>query len=339
MQLDQLLDNDESLSMANCKENFNGTLPVYAMPQPDLIAVRLKALHHKLETRIKEPAVIHIFYGRQWWRFAAAAVLLFVSCLFWMNYKWTGKPTETAKLLRKQAPVINHPVINHIINQADTVMTILLQDSSIVKLYPKSTISFEEPFKSVQRNINLSGKAVFKVAKNKQRPFTVFAGRFATTALGTAFMIDSWKNNNIVVKLFEGKVVIKATGKLNIPWHDAYLIPGQQLAFNCIVNKYQVSPFSVKRSLLAGSNTIVEKEYNKKGLLVFQNEPLKEIFARLKRLYNLKCDYSEADLKGLFFTGTFSPTDKIENIFTIICDINGLACQREGNSIIIIKKI
>ena len=69
------------------------------------------------------------------------------------------------------------------------------------------------PFQNNKREIYLEGEAYFKVAKDKTKPFTVFAGALATTALGTQFRITAKKNTpgNITVKLFTGKVAIRSS--------------------------------------------------------------------------------------------------------------------------------
>ena len=42
-----------------------------------------------------------------------------------------------------------------------------------------------------KREIFLKGEAKFIVAKNKKKPFTVYTGMLATTALGTIFTVKT----------------------------------------------------------------------------------------------------------------------------------------------------
>jgi transmembrane sensor len=90
---------------------------------------------------------------------------------------------------------------------------ITANNNSAIDLSPNSVLRYDVPFSNHKREIFLEGEAYFKVAKDSSKPFTVFAGGLATTALGTAFKIctNSGSQHFVTVKLFEGKVVIKQT--------------------------------------------------------------------------------------------------------------------------------
>jgi hypothetical protein len=85
-----------------------------------------------------------------------------------------------------------------------------LADGSTVELSPESSISYAAGFgKAATRDVYLSGEAFFKVAKNPNAPFRVFAHEITTKVLGTSFTVRSFeKDATIKVAVLTGKVSV-----------------------------------------------------------------------------------------------------------------------------------
>jgi ferric-dicitrate binding protein FerR (iron transport regulator) len=79
----------------------------------------------------------------------------------------------------------------------------LLPDGSKVILAEASKITFNKSFNDELRELNLEGKAFFKVAHNPEKPFIVKTTDFETTVLGTEFEVNE---NSVSVK--SGKVSV-----------------------------------------------------------------------------------------------------------------------------------
>jgi transmembrane sensor len=89
-----------------------------------------------------------------------------------------------------------------------------LSDGSVVTLNTKSqiTVSFTEAV----RNIHLDqGEALFKVAKNKMRPFVVMASGTEVRAVGTSFIVRVLPQRPIQILVQEGVVEVIRPGKPN----------------------------------------------------------------------------------------------------------------------------
>lgn len=87
---------------------------------------------------------------------------------------------------------------------------VVLDDGSILQVDPQTRLNVR--FTESQRRIVLKeGRAVFRVAKNPQRPFRVEAGDTTVRAIGTAFGVDRRTLDHIVVTVSEGKVAVSAT--------------------------------------------------------------------------------------------------------------------------------
>src|SRR5690606_15929884 len=118
-------------------------------------------------------------------------------------------------------------------NTSTKTRKIKLEDGSVVKLAPKATISYQEPFgKNGQRNVHMKGVVDFDVANNKKNPFTVHTKLFTTTVLGTSFRVSETAMA-CNVKLFQGKVLIRSLTDTLKGWKkDIILLPGNEMNYN-----------------------------------------------------------------------------------------------------------
>ena len=146
---------------------------------------------------------------------AAAASIIFVIGFGWLMFY--HKPAKAPSVVSKDNIAQD---TQKIFTRFETNVTgqprrFLLPDGTEVTLWDQSIVSFTTPFAGNKRDISLKGKASFKVAKDKTKPFTVYSDGISTTALGTEFSVTSFaKENVITVRLKEGKVVVKSLDSL-----------------------------------------------------------------------------------------------------------------------------
>ncbi|MCW3107874.1 MAG: FecR family protein [Segetibacter sp.] len=233
-------------------------------------------------------------------------------------------------------------------NTTDKPIVLVLQDGSEVKLYGKSKISYEEPFTGNKRDISLVGKANFKVAKDKTKPFTVFSGDLATTALGTQFTVTAFKNGkNIIVRLYEGKVVVKSSASAKRKFrNDYYLLPGHELVYDNQSLTATIRTFRIEVNLVTKNNNkketvpIDNPSVPKLGngtWYMFNNQPLPQVLDQLEGMFNVDIVYSKKDLSKIYFIGTFNIADSLDDILKQIADLNDLKVIKKNNKIIISK--
>ncbi len=87
---------------------------------------------------------------------------------------------------------------------------VVLDDGSILQVDPQTRLNVR--FTESQRRVVLSqGRAVFRVARNPQRPFRVEAGDTTVRAVGTAFGVDRRVQDRVIVTVSEGRVAVSAT--------------------------------------------------------------------------------------------------------------------------------
>jgi len=286
----------------------------------------------KEEINTKGARIINLGFKKINWAVAASIIAIITVSIIYFSVS-TNK-NVIAKVANEQLNM------QQISNNGNTNKAVTLQDGSIVLISPNSTISFSNNF-SLKRDINLIGKATFKVAKNAQKPFTVFANGVSTTALGTEFSVDAFYNN-VVVKLLEGKVVVKPAGT-NTKFSDTYLTPGEQCFINNQIRTFAVSKFSINKAIpnkaATAIRTLKNNSYKSNDIaaLEFNKAPLTEVFSKIGYKYNKRINYANANLGIATFTGSFLQTDSLNNILTIICTTNDLLFKEENGIIIIYR--
>lgn len=273
----------------------------------------------------------HVVWRR--WAAAAASVVLCVGIYLYQSGSNHLQQVPTAQSATADPATL---IVKE--NTGIKEQQVYLPDSSQVMLYPGSKISYAAAFEEHARNIELEGKALFEVVKDAARPFTVTARGYATTALGTRFIVDA-AMLRIHISLLQGKIVIKATGKAGMAMKDVYLEPGQVLDIDVQGKHFEVKSSSAikdKRSSLP----VADKE---KGTahdlqtLEFEKTKLDVVFQRLSKYYKTTIICDEADIQRLSFTGSFKPSDDIDLALNVICNMNGLQFMKQDGHIIITK--
>ena len=221
-----------------------------------------------------------------WGRVAAAVLLLLLGAwLFaYLTQENTVATPEAIALVEK-------------VNPAGQKSVHKLPDGTQVSLNAASRLVYPEQFADTLRRVYLSGEAFFEVVKDVQRPFVVEAAGTRTQALGTAFNIHAYvEDDTIKIALLEGKVRVEGVDQLQA----AILSPGEEL----LVSKGQ-STFS--QQSFSYENAIGWKE----GRLIFDGTDFAGFCRAIERWYgvtvevkgtppsnwHLRAQYQQEDLR------------------------------------------
>jgi ferric-dicitrate binding protein FerR (iron transport regulator) len=200
---------------------------------------------------------------------------------------------------------------------------IFLPDGSIVWLNADSKISFPERFDSV-RLVSLEGEAYFEVSPNKSKPFVVKSDRVSTLALGTAFNISAFPDDDQVqVALTHGKVQVTVEEQPE----NHIISPGNRLIYLKNTQDTRQSPFS-----------ITEVTGWKDGKLVFENASRAEVFKRLSRWYGVNFNYSGKSSSGQWNYNGFFENEYLENVLASISLIKEFDFEIDNKEVKIIYK-
>ena len=172
--------------------------------------------------------------------------------------------------------------------------TVQLLDGSTVELNARSTIQVH--LTEHQRDVTLlEGQALFRVAKDKQRPFVVRAGDAQVRAVGTEFDVYK-KQTATVVTVVEGRVET----------YDAADSPGTAAIVLSAGEQLTVLPHVVTKP--TRTDTSVATAWVQKRL-IFEETPLSDVAEEFNRYNRRPLTIDDSQLEKLRISGVYSSTD------------------------------
>lgn len=308
-------------------ESWRAFEPHKELPEP--VSAKMLSVIQKRTHYNRKAIIMH-----RWW--AAAAVLLLLSGTYWYIGSNAALP-EKQMAKRTIVQPQSLPGFRLTSNTTTKPLTFTLEDGTRVKLTPNSELTYPVPFPNDRRELNLKGQATFYVAKDASRPFTVYAGRLATTALGTVFRITAFSGKTTRVQLLSGKVRVKADSTVEMKGVNvAYLLPGQELKLNAqqfvVLNRKEKDKPNKPMNVVAGLSAAEPDS----TVTMFHNEPLEQIFITLSQKYQTKISFRSNQLSGITFTGKYDHRKESLAVFIkTISLLNNLIIREENGEIII----
>ena len=202
----------------------------------------------------------------------------------------------------------------------DRTRTVTLQDGSTVQL-DVATRMLVQMSPDARRISLLSGRAMFDVAHDRSRPFSVAAADSRTTALGTRFQVQL-DTDHVVVTLAQGSVAVDDESAAR-DWHEQ-LRPGEQLSVDmktAMLTKTTVDP-GVVTSWTRGRH-------------LFRSTPLREAIDEVNRYAQKKIRLGDPSLGDLTVGGNFIAGDS-ELIVAAFAAVLPLSVVDDGNEEIIL---
>ncbi|GAB3892119.1 FecR family protein [Larkinella knui] len=284
-----------------------------------------------LEETDAQLTVERSFWATNWWKLAAAVVLVLGISGYFLNQKLLN-PTRYDELVMAQA----NPTIEKV-NNSNQPIKISLSDGSIITLQPKSKLSYPETFAKEARTVFLSGEGFFDIAKNPRKPFLVYANELVTKVLGTSFSIRAFeKDKDVVVKVFTGKVSVlsgkEAVHTASQPFSQTdgvILMPNQMVI-------YERTPDKLTKTLVENPKMIVPQPIDSNPFN-FQNTPVSQTFEVLEKGYGVPILYDEEVLKNCTVTAPLGSESLYEKL-DIICKVIRATYEVVDAQIIITSK-
>lgn len=193
-----------------------------------------------------------------------------------------------------------------------------LSDASVVHLNADSKVSVR--FTRDARSLTLQrGDAMFDVAKNPARPFTVAAGTATVTAVGTSFEVDRL-GDSVEVRVFEGVVrVAPAQG------------PPQ------LARKGEWLRLSADGPPTGGRFAPELDETWRSDWLVAEQTPLKYVVARLNRYTDDQIVVADLATRELKVTGRFR-LSRTDDALAMISALAPVEAVRNGKRIDVVVR-
>jgi ferric-dicitrate binding protein FerR (iron transport regulator) len=272
----------------------------------------------KLETGTPEniERVHSPWYAGRAVRVAAMLVLLAgLGWIFWLRHQ---PKTIGYDQLVAEAKVEMRETVNNSANP----LTISLEDGSRVTLDPGSKVSYPTHFSDARRDggrreVFLSGKAFFDIAKDPSRPFFVYANELVTKVLGTSFTVRSYANEQEVsVAVKTGKVAVfsredpevadkRSTRELT----GVVIEPNQQVVFVRKTIKITKSLIP-EPEVVANAGTAPHFE--------FDEAPVSAVFTALQSAYGIDIIYDKHIMDECPITATLTEMSLYEKL-DLIC--------------------
>jgi ferric-dicitrate binding protein FerR (iron transport regulator) len=254
---------------------------------------------------------------RMGWMRAAAAAIVVTTGYYLMTRQHKAPMVAKLAVVDTQYTNYGHQTV------IDT-----LQDGSIAELYPGSVMTMKKGFEEDRRSVHLEGEAIFTVAEDKAKPFTVYTQGFATTALGTIFHITAYKDSHSTkVQLLQGKVLVKS---LTHPGMATVLLPGGVFAVSektAPVAKIVRRPKSVPDLTAMNDSSFAEGSSE----IVFKNLPLPRVLQLLSKAYHTPIYFNSAALNQRKFTGSVDKKQSLNNVLNSISLLNDLTIKPQGD--------
>jgi transmembrane sensor len=197
--------------------------------------------------------------------------------------------------------------------------SIKLGDGSLLLL--NTATELQASVNARTRRVTLrTGEALFDIARDETRPFTVVAGDGDVTALGTQFQVRN-EGDQVSVTLVEGRVVVhrQNTGE------RVQLEPGEQARF--AIGKAGVTLRRVDPALVTSWST---------GRLRFRATPLKEVLDEVNRYSSVKISIGDPVLASVRVSGTFESGDS-ESVLAALQTLLGVKVVPRGDERLLLK--
>jgi transmembrane sensor len=245
----------------------------------------------------------------QWWRWAAAAIVL-LGVAGWLSVRhyWSGS------FLPQQ----------YAVEQAENKMLVFrgkqflhLPDGSSVLLNAESELSYSPvSFESGSREVKLKGEAYFDIAFDPSSAFKVKTGTVVTRVLGTAFNVNM-QDEKVVVTVTRGLVEVSNDNRVL-----AQLKPDQQITVNTELDQFNTSVIPADEEITW-----------KKSFLVFDNIDLEEAGRLIEEHYGVTLDFTNSELKKCRITASFLNDEDLGVTMKVLSEMVGATYSIVGNNV------
>jgi transmembrane sensor len=198
---------------------------------------------------------------------------------------------------------------------------IMLSDGTEIWLNAGSRLRYPVEFKGNTREVYLTGEAFFDVAKDKKHPFIIHTAKMDTKVLGTSFNVQAYPDQTTQeVSVLTGRVNVKSI----VTEENVYVTPGQKVVFKSQSNKLKAFTDIPVNSISLW----------RKNIIVFEDAPLPEVIATIKRNYNVPIEIENKNLYHLKISAYFKELP-VDQVIGLVCNIINADYKMESGTYII----
>ncbi len=250
----------------------------------------LDKIHHEINLNQSKKHLSRRFtvtHTLSW--FSKAAAILFIPLLGVLLYLISESKVQPDVFVENLTDTIE------IVAPIGSRSVVQLTDGTEVHLNYGSKMKYPRIFSGNTRDITLEGEGYFDVAHDPDKPFIVNAGNLKVKALGTAFNVRAYPEDDMVsASLVEGKVMLEEHKAGKSARRIGTMVPGHHVA-------YQTSSGEIVNSHKGDLYRYIAW---KEGKMVFDNEPIKDVATALGRKFNVDIELAD-EVKVYTYTVTF----------------------------------
>lgn len=212
---------------------------------------------------------------------------------------------------------VEHLTYDRIIIPNCYTYTIILSDSSEIKLNAGSELIYPTRFSANKREVTLKGEAYFKVRKSTT-PFIVKTSDISIKVYGTEFNINTLGSNSIDALLVEGKIGVKINNSSD---SETIMRPNEL--------------YSLNRNSGKGELKVVDIENHiswTKNLFKFDNENLDVILQNISNWYGVEFEYQNNKSGSIKIDLKISRNTKKVDIFKAIERVSDIKIINKGGN-------
>lgn len=300
-----LLNEDKEIKEPAMEEIWNGLTPNEDKERTD---ADLAKLHSKMKAGKRRLTIFRRLKA------VAAVMLIFVlggASAWLISRHHYGKETAAVEYL--QVSTANGEVRN-----------VVLPDSSLVTLNSNSVIVYPARFMGKERQVYLSGEAVFDVRHDDGQPFIVDTRYLKLTDVGTVFDVNAYPENNRLMTIVESGCV-----NSEIKGSD-----GKQ--YRLTANKafsYDIKSGKVEINDADASKMLSWRD----GNLVFQGNTMEEIVKILQQHFKVQIVCKDPESFTGVYYASFTPDDSLTVILSLLSNISTPFTFEQHDNVVVIK--
>lgn len=219
---------------------------------------------------------------------------------------------------------LTHPIgFNTIIVPNAQTANLVLEDGTHIWLNSGSQFTYPTKFARKHRSVKLQGEALFKVSRNKHKPFLVETENLKVRVLGTTFNVKAHSGENPTVILQEGVVEVDTDKHKNIR-----MKPNQILTYSLDTGTSSIQNFDASTAGIWRT-----------GELMFSGETLKTIVLELKRKFNKEIIIKDPTLENKRFFCHAHRESALMEILDLLQESGKLTYFEKCDTIIIRKEV
>ena len=200
------------------------------------------------------------------------------------------------------------------------IQQVRLPDNTVAWLKSGSILRYRSDFNTTDRQVELSnGEAFFEVHPDANRPFIVRSQQLQTRVLGTAFLVQAYKEQALSkIWVEHGLVEVSDSGKVL-----KVLSKHERLEWDKLTRLYKTDSLQWQQALAW-----------QKGILLLKSASFTELSNSFAEFYGVKLVSDDPNILRQRFDGKFFISTPLDKILPMITELHHIRHRRTGNKII-----